>query len=127
MQLHFIRKSPEPYYSFPEHAHPFWETVLTIEGEGVQTVAGRPFFFRPGSILILPPQVPHQTRSQGGCREFSISFRDFTPLGDGSAMQLQDDENAHARYLAEWILETVRKDDRLPSLTDALVLSLIHI
>ena len=125
VRLNYINRSAEPCYRFPEHVHPFWEMILTIDGTGVQTAGGRELPFRPGSVLLIPPQVPHGTVSEEGCREISISFYDFIPLGDGKLLRLQDDEKGHLQYLAEWIIQTLQAaDGSTPSLTDALLLSL---
>ena len=125
VRLNYINRSSEPCYSFPEHVHPFWEMILTIEGTGVQIAGGQELPFHPGSVLLIPPQVPHGTVSEEGCREISISFYDFIPLGEGRLLRLQDDEKGHLRYLAEWIIQTLQAtDESTPSLTDALLLSL---
>ena len=125
VRLNYINRSAEPCFTFPEHVHPFWEMILTIEGTGMQTAGGRELPFRPGSVLLIPPQVPHGTVSEEGCREISISFYDFIPIGDGKLLRLQDDEKGHLHYLAEWILQSLQTSGGgTPSLTDALILSL---
>ena len=57
---------PAPIPSFASHSHATWEIVLYTFGKGVATVGGEEIPFKPGTIICMPPHLPHQEKSEAG-------------------------------------------------------------
>ncbi|MCZ7644036.1 MAG: helix-turn-helix domain-containing protein [Planctomycetota bacterium] len=73
-----IGKIPKPRPSFPRHAHPdTWELVIYTHGRGTITVGEEPVPFRLGTIVALPPVVPHEERSESGFANIYLHCRGF--------------------------------------------------
>jgi quercetin dioxygenase-like cupin family protein len=45
--------------AFPEHQHPHEQTVIVLEGELQLVVAGTPHRLTPGTVFVIPGNVPH--------------------------------------------------------------------
>jgi AraC-like DNA-binding protein len=65
------------------HQHDVWELVLYTSGSGEITVGGQPVPFRPGTIVCLPPGIPHFERAPRGYTNIHLIFSDFTPPAPG--------------------------------------------
>ncbi|MBA2480084.1 MAG: helix-turn-helix transcriptional regulator [Planctomycetes bacterium] len=63
----------------PSHQHEVWELVLYTSGTGEITVGSQAVPFRPGTIVCLPPRIPHVERSPRGYTNIHLVFSDFTP------------------------------------------------
>src|SRR5687768_15833658 len=61
-----IGKIPAPLQSFPPHDHKFWEIVLYTYGQGYAQIGDERFAFQPGTIICMPPHVPHLEKSEAG-------------------------------------------------------------
>ena len=46
----------------PRHKHDCYELILYLSGSGVATVDGQDYPFSPGSLALVPPEVPHNDR-----------------------------------------------------------------
>ncbi|MGH3584255.1 MAG: cupin domain-containing protein, partial [Mycobacterium sp.] len=75
----------------PRHSHHCWEMVRYVEGSGVLTVGGRRIPFAPGTIMALPPEVPHEEDAPGGYRCYFVGFKGPKPRGEIPVCQ--DDEH----------------------------------
>jgi quercetin dioxygenase-like cupin family protein len=51
-----------------EHSHPQEEVWNVAEGEIAITVDGKEHILRPGSAIVVPPDVRHSARPLGRCR-----------------------------------------------------------
>ena len=50
------------------HAHPHEQTMQVLEGQFEMTVGEQTWVCTPGSIVIIPPNVPHGGRALTACR-----------------------------------------------------------
>lgn len=75
----------------PRHSHHCWEMVRYVEGSGTLTAGGQRIPFRPGTIMALPPEVPHEEEAPGGYRCYFIGYAGPKPRGPIPVCQ--DDEH----------------------------------
>lgn len=128
MKLVYVNQATEKIYSFPDHSHPYWEILLTIEGYGEETVEGVSHELSPGTILIIPPGTVHGTVSKKGLRDFSVTFEDFPPIQGNHLLVLKDPEEQSVYALMTMILKAVRHaPPNTAQLTDALGMSLYQL
>jgi len=59
------------------HEHDSWELVLYTSGTGTITVGATAVPFEPGTIICLPPRIPHFERSQDGYTNIHMIFSQF--------------------------------------------------
>lgn len=62
----------EPGSALPTHSHPHEQIVNMIEGEFELTVDGKPLQLTPGSVVLIPSNVPHSGLSQTKCRIIDV-------------------------------------------------------
>jgi len=65
----------------PEHSHYHEQVVNIIEGELELTVAGKAYHLKPGSVMVLQPNVIHSGRALKACKLVDIFHpvrKDFT-------------------------------------------------
>jgi quercetin dioxygenase-like cupin family protein len=60
----------------PEHAHVHEQVSQVLEGIFQLTVAGEPVVLRPGTVLVIPPNVRHSGLAITDCRLLDI----FNPV-----------------------------------------------
>lgn len=72
MALLNVGTSPKVLKDCGDHMHPFYEIILNLEGEGITIVGGHQLPFCPGSIELIPKNVPHRKQSQEGFRDIYI-------------------------------------------------------
>lgn len=58
-RYHFAGELPESVANIPRHLHAHWEIVCYVEGSGHVTVGNDSFPFEVGTIIALPPHIPH--------------------------------------------------------------------
>lgn len=56
----------------PEHSHPQEQVVNVIDGIIELTMAGTKYVLGPGSVLIIPPNVPHSAYTQTDCHIIDV-------------------------------------------------------
>lgn len=49
----------------PHHSHPYEHEVFVLAGTGIVLQGDKEFAIRPGSVVFVPPGVPHQFRNTG--------------------------------------------------------------
>jgi AraC family transcriptional activator of pobA len=74
-----IGEIPTPWHGCNPHQHEVWEFVYYLEGTGAITVGETPVPFRPGTVVCLPPRIPHWESSERGYRNYHLLFSDFVP------------------------------------------------
>ena len=79
-----------PMTYFPSHQHDVWELVVYTSGTGAITVGDVPVPFSPGTIVCLPPNIPHFETAQGGYTNIFIIFSRFTPFQPGIPTCIDD-------------------------------------
>ena len=107
----YIDKSARKYQSFPVHQHKVWEITVNLTGSGIATVVGQEYPFREGTIFCVAPGIPHGKVSPDGFIDGSLMLLDFTPPGDASMYQFEDDFNGTFRYLFDLMFDILMKDD----------------
>jgi AraC-like DNA-binding protein len=103
------------------HTHDVSEIILVTEGEGVRTVDNAQLSFHPGSIIIIPPNVPHQSHSGGEYMEIFIQADQPIPLAGNSnrdVIVLEDDEeNAVSTLMKMMLYRYIKGEKNDPSLS----------
>lgn len=64
-------------YQYDTHFHTLWEITYYYEGEGVDTTAGVPLPFAPGTIICQPPYLEHRDDSKGGYKNIFFTVNEF--------------------------------------------------
>jgi quercetin dioxygenase-like cupin family protein len=64
--------------TFPQHQHPHEQVVNVLEGTLELTVDGQNYTLSPGSVFVIPPNVPHSGRAPERCRVLDV----FAPVRD---------------------------------------------
>jgi quercetin dioxygenase-like cupin family protein len=60
----------------PEHAHVHEQVSQVLEGTFQLTVAGEPIVLQPGTVVVIPSNVPHSGLALTDCQLLDI----FTPV-----------------------------------------------
>lgn len=60
------RRVAHPHWAYPEHEHPLFELNMVSRGVQQITVAGRRLQMKPGDIMLIQPNVKHESRAMGG-------------------------------------------------------------
>ena len=60
----------------PEHSHIHEQIAIAIEGEFELTIDGKKQICKPGSVTIIPSQIPHSGRALTACEITDI----FSPV-----------------------------------------------
>ncbi|GMV83763.1 MAG: transcriptional regulator [Planctomycetota bacterium] len=103
-----IGKIPHPKPSHPRHAHPdTWEIVIYTHGRGIITVGDQPIPFQVGTIVALPPIVPHDERSEDGFTNIFMHCREFARF-DGTVPVFQDRADRPYFQVASVLLQECR-------------------
>ncbi len=58
------------------HSHPQEQAAMLLEGEFELTIEGEPIRFGPGSLIVIPPDVPHSGLAITDCKLMDV----FTPV-----------------------------------------------
>ena len=56
----------------PEHAHPHEQVVNVVEGTMEITAEGATHVLTPGTVLVIPGNVPHAGRARTACRIIDV-------------------------------------------------------
>lgn len=56
----------------PEHTHPHEQVVNVIEGTLELTVEGETHVLRSGSVVVLPPHIPHSGKAVTNCKVIDV-------------------------------------------------------
>ncbi len=76
-----IGKIPAPIPSFAPHGHTTWEIVQYTYGEGTATIGDQEIPFQPGTIICMPPHVPHKENSKSGYTNIYMHTDDYPGKG----------------------------------------------
>ncbi|MDX9906437.1 MAG: cupin domain-containing protein [Bacteroidales bacterium] len=58
----------------PEHYHPNEQVTTLLEGEFMMTIGGETFHLKPGSVLVIPPNVGHKGHPLTDCRILDVFY-----------------------------------------------------
>ena len=62
-----------------EHTTPFDALVMVLEGHIVLTIGGKPVDAVPGTVTVMPANVPHAVDAKAASRMLLIMLRDTKP------------------------------------------------
>lgn len=58
--------------SLPPHSHPHEQVVNMLEGEFELVVDGKALRLKPGDVVVIPSNVPHQGQAITECRILDV-------------------------------------------------------
>ena len=92
MKINLIGVSPFRMNNAPLHSHEEWEIVLNLEGQGTALIGAREYNFFPGTIICLPPNIPHSKFSNSKFKDIFIRITDVLGFDDNEIYVFEDDE-----------------------------------
>ena len=105
----------------PLHSHNEWEIVLNVEGEGTTIIGETEYSFYPGTIICLPPHVPHSKTSPNTFRDMFIRSSDFIrPTKDEIPIFTDDEEKSFETLLSIALRAFHKKDANYISVVNSL-------
>ena len=122
MSVLMIGALPKGSTYVESHTHSVSEIIIVTEGEGFRTVDNKQLTFHQGEIIIIPPNVPHQSHSGGEYMEIFIQTDQPISLGadnsENGIIVLDDDEENAVSTLAKMMLfRYIRGEKNDPTLT----------
>jgi len=125
MPFLMIGATPKNSKLIASHKHTFYEITVCTEGSGIALIGDTEYPFRAGSILIIPPNVPHTSRSENGYTELYIQTDSPPPH---HAVYLEDDGERAVTALMRMMLHRYirgEKNDLTLSMMYDLVIQLL--
>ena len=77
MELVVCQKNSALISSYVTHSHSTTEFIIQKEGETITTVGGEEFILKEGSVLIVPPNFEHSSRSKGLFRDYYFRVKEL--------------------------------------------------
>ncbi len=90
----------KPWQSCPVHQHDCWEFVIYTRGEGVATIGEQPIAFTPGTIICMPPRIPHREHAPRGYTNIHMSIARYAARG-AEVPVFNDDANQSFLHVAQ--------------------------
>lgn len=125
MPFLMVGATPKNSKLITSHQHTFYEITLCTEGCGIALIGDTEYPFQAGSILIIPPNVPHTSRSENGYTEIYIQT-ESKPLHN--EVYLEDDGEKAVTALMQMMLHRYirgEKNDLTLSLMYDLLMQLL--
>lgn len=131
-------------YKNKEHSHKFYEVLIYTEGKGKICTSKGEYFFSPGTIVIIPPDTKHCTKSEdrykniyvNGDLEQFFSIEETTVFVDnerGEGMQLATmlynnrfEKGEFLSYLCSAYMQFIMKNLKLEDGISQAVNKIIH-
>ena len=79
MAVIFANSSNGIIYNCIEHNHPYTEIIFTTHGGSLVSINGENIEVIKGTVLLIPPQMSHYNKSEGGFSDISILVDDVIP------------------------------------------------
>lgn len=89
---------------YPKHKHKHWEIMYYIEGEGYLYTEDGDVAFKPGTIIIVPPEIEHGSVSEQGFKNISIAGNFGHLLPFDTPKIVEDTVSQDGRLIAMLIL-----------------------
>lgn len=88
----------------PRHKHDCYELILYRTGSGIATVDGRDHPFIPGTLALIPPEVPHADRYDSPTQVFCLGFFSDSAI-PAAVIETERDEFApvFSQIGSEWL------------------------
>ena len=94
------------------HSHDVWELILACGGEGDIIVEGKPYHFKRGTVVCVPPKLVHYNVSDADYSHIALRVDKFVnPFGKNSSV-FYDDEERTFETIAEILLRTFYKEEK---------------
>lgn len=74
MKLCSVGKSPRSLLTYPMHHHARWELICNFRGHGTMTVGEMEYPFCEGTLLLCPPNTPHEKSAEHGFEDLYVQF-----------------------------------------------------
>jgi quercetin dioxygenase-like cupin family protein len=58
----------------PEHSHPHEQVVNVLEGTLELTATGETHVLEPGSVVVIPPDIPHSGKAVTHCKVIDVFY-----------------------------------------------------
>jgi transcriptional regulator GlxA family with amidase domain len=94
-------------FNHPYHDHDTWEIIVNTDGVGYFQSGEVRRAFRPGSIVCVPPRVPHEKISEEGYMDVWVQLSEFPKLDQTKPTFLSDDAEGSIASLIH-VLHTVQ-------------------
>ena len=76
MKLDYIDRTAATLYYMHSHGHQQWELIYNYFGEGTMCIDGKTYTFKPGTVVLLPPEALHEKSSNTGYKDYYVQFTD---------------------------------------------------
>lgn len=122
---HLIVGKSKLTFTHHEHEHESWEIIVNTCGNGYFTFGEVRRQFREGTIVCIPPGIPHQKESEDGFLDLWIQLSDFPTIDRTKPTFITDDSAKNITSLVN-ILYSVQyarianRDSVKESLTDSI-------
>ncbi|MGN1052381.1 MAG: AraC family ligand binding domain-containing protein [Candidatus Scatosoma sp.] len=70
-----ITITPDNLKEYPFHKHETSEIVCYFQGEGIMETEQGNVPFQKGTLLILPPNITHRSKSENGFKNICVHLR----------------------------------------------------
>ena len=96
MALLSIGSSAHTLHDFHVHSHDCFEVILNLSGMGTAEIQGNTFPFSPGTIHIIPPNIPHKKKAEEGFTDIYFHTDDlpehigFTAFNDDAGKTIEN-------------------------------------
>ena len=86
------------------HSHDCYEMILNTSGVGVDTIGDKDYPFEPGTIRLIPPNMPHRKTAKDGFTDIFLHTTGFDIYwGNNEPLTFKDDANHTIEHLMEMI------------------------
>lgn len=92
MSVNLIGLSPDAIPNCLLHSHEVWEIILNLDGFGTSQIGDVSYNFKPGTIICIPPNVPHSKSSDGKFKDIFMRVNDFPIRSNIEVFSFIDDE-----------------------------------
>ena len=122
-----INRTQDGVIQYPMHTHKKYEIMLYLDGEGYMSTELGNIPFEAGTIVLVPPNIKHGSKSGNGFRNISIEGDFEAYFQFDTVKTFEDNETQEGRMLAEMIYENrYGNDTYLASLCTAYVCFLMQ-
>lgn len=94
------------------HTHSTWEIILNLKGSGDDVVGNSNYPFFPGTIICIPPKLPHAKVSKELFKDIFIQSTEFLISDRQEVLCFQDDEEKSLETLMQLAYQTFHKKEK---------------
>ena len=108
-----IAVTPDNTKSWPIHKHPFYEIMHYTEGVGVLHTSNGDIPFKKDTIIVVPPNVLHGSKSESGFKNISIGGDFAHKLSFKSIFTTKDNSENEGSVIANLIINHQHENNEL--------------